>query len=1182
MSPLEAPTAKDQITATIMVVEDDPLQRNLMKTALQMAGHRVVEAKDGVEALQFLDESAPDLIIADINMPNIDGLDLLKALRANPETANIPFLLATANSAPDDIHKGFQLGADDYLTKPVSLLELQARVAAKISRPSVPFDQLPYDRRTGLLNESAFLDEVWREVLRAGNAGEKGWLAYIGVKEHASLKARFADRHDTPIVKQMMTLIEQDQLPLETQSANDDEDLLILIADASGVTVKERLARFVQRMTEYNFVVGEERVQVTPLIGLVSIVGDTPAERLLEQGRAAARYAVRYPQMPVVEYEPAHDQPTLDNEAGSQTAETAAQPVFPAVDELGPLPLAAVLGATILLTLLFVAAVRLLQLSRQETVYALVVISVLVAVGLIWRRLAVYRQKRAARSSVTARKMVSVPPYQKAGKLPPSPSGRIAATVMVVEDDPLQLKVISMALKLAGYEVVEAKDGVEALHLLDKAAPDLIITDINMPTINGLELLKALRANPETEAIPFILATASNTPDDIATGFRLGADDYLSKPISLIELQARVTAKLSRPSVPAEQLKRDRQTGLLTISAFVDEVKREALRAKDAADKSCVVCVSLSERDALIEHFGGRIYAPIIKQMITIAEYDRLPLEIMGMTGDHDLLFLIPGAAVSAVKERLHRFSRRMVRHTFVFGEESVRLTPIVGYVLIHEQAAAEHLIESAQAASLFAGLHLDLQAVEYQPSMAALAHEIKKKTQTVRQIRPWKLPNINWRTAFQVTLTLVLGLLVPFFMYALLDRLGFDITQEVYIVVVVGLFLTASLIWLEGMRALRRVDPPEVPNKHYPPASAIIAAYLPNEAATVEATIEAFLRLDYPAPIQVILAYNSPRDMPIERVFAEIAARDSRFIPFRVKNSTSKAQNVNAALTLVKGKFVGVFDADHHPDPDSFRRAWRWLANGYDIVQGHCLVRNGDASWVARTVAVEFEAIYAVSHPGRARLHNFGIFGGSNGYWKTELLRETRMHGFMLTEDIDSSFRVISSGYKIASDPYLISRELATTTVKALWNQRMRWAQGWYQVTLVQTPRLLRSKRLTFRQKLGVFHLLVWREIYPWLSWQMLPIIAYWSWKFGGLDKLDWFVPIFILTSIFTMTTGPLQLLFIRRLAEDSIRKRRRWMWWYLLMTSFAYVEYKNLIARVAQIKEIMGERVWKVTARG
>ena len=102
-----------------------------------------------------------------------------------------------------------------------------------------------------------------------------------------------------------------------------------------------------------------------------------------------------------------------------------------------------------------------------------------------------------------------------------------------------------------------------------------------------------------------------------------------------------------------------------------------------------------------------------------------------------------------------------------------------------------------------------------------------------------------------------------------------------------------------------------------------------------------------------------------------------------RVEDSTSKAQNVNAALRVAEGEFVGIFDADHHPMDGAFDRAWRWLADGADVVQGHCVIRNGSDSWLTRLVAVEFEQIYAVAHPGRAGLHDFGIFGGSNGYWR-------------------------------------------------------------------------------------------------------------------------------------------------------------------------------------------------------
>jgi cellulose synthase/poly-beta-1,6-N-acetylglucosamine synthase-like glycosyltransferase len=357
-----------------------------------------------------------------------------------------------------------------------------------------------------------------------------------------------------------------------------------------------------------------------------------------------------------------------------------------------------------------------------------------------------------------------------------------------------------------------------------------------------------------------------------------------------------------------------------------------------------------------------------------------------------------------------------------------------------------------------------------------------------------------------------------------------------------------------------------------------VIAAYLPNEAETVVETVEAFLRQDYP-DLQIVLAYNTPTPLPVEAELRAIAARDPRFEPLRVEGSASKAQNVNAALARVRGAFVGIFDADHHPAPGSFERAWRWLASGVDVVQGHCVVRNGTDTALSRIVATEFETIYAVSHPGRARLHGFGIFGGSNGYWRREVIERTRMRSFMLTEDIDSSLRVVRAGGRIVSDPGLVSTELAPDRLAVLWNQRMRWAQGWSQVALRHLRAALRSPELTLRQKLGCLHLLGWRELFPWLSLQTLVILTYWLIRSD--PPVSWFVPVFVATTLLTFSAGPLQAWTAWRMAHPSIRAHGRWFVLYGIASQLFYAELKNVIARTAHIKEAMRERKWKVTPR-
>ena len=286
----------------------------------------------------------------------------------------------------------------------------------------------------------------------------------------------------------------------------------------------------------------------------------------------------------------------------------------------------------------------------------------------------------------------------------------------------------------------------------------------------------------------------------------------------------------------------------------------------------------------------------------------------------------------------------------------------------------------------------------------------------------------------------------------------------------------------------------------------------------------------------------------------------------------------MNAALGRVRGEFVGVFDADHHPAPGSFHRAWQWIASGVGVVQGHCVIRNGETNFVTKLVAAEFEVIYAVSHPGRARMHGFGVFGGSNGYWRTSLLHRTRMQGFMLTEDIDSSMRVIRSGETIVSDPDLISTELAPETSRALWNQRLRWAQGWSQVSLRHLFTNVREAS-SLSQRLGVAYLLGWREFYPWISLQMLPLFVFWL--VTGRTNFDWFVPIFVATSITTFAAGPSQVWYGWRLSHESIHRHRRWFVLLFISSTLFYTEIKNAVARTAHVKEIMRDRQWKVTPR-
>jgi two-component system chemotaxis response regulator CheY len=110
---------------TILVVEDSPTMRQLISFAMKrIQNSKVVEATDGVDALKKLSQEKVDLILADINMPVMDGLKLLSLLRSNPSYKDIPVIMITTEGAEEDRKKALSIGANAYLTKPIQTQEL--------------------------------------------------------------------------------------------------------------------------------------------------------------------------------------------------------------------------------------------------------------------------------------------------------------------------------------------------------------------------------------------------------------------------------------------------------------------------------------------------------------------------------------------------------------------------------------------------------------------------------------------------------------------------------------------------------------------------------------------------------------------------------------------------------------------------------------------------------------------------------------------------------------------------------------------------------------------------------------------------------------------------------------------------------------------------------------------------
>ncbi len=146
----------------IVVVDDEPRMRKFMRMNLELEDFRVVEAANGLEALERTREDLPDLVVLDLMMPEMDGFEALERIR---ETSSVPVIILTVRADEEDKVRGLELGADDYVTKPFSPRELVSRIRAVLRRVEVPS---PVGRELVRVDDYLQIDFNRREVIVGG------------------------------------------------------------------------------------------------------------------------------------------------------------------------------------------------------------------------------------------------------------------------------------------------------------------------------------------------------------------------------------------------------------------------------------------------------------------------------------------------------------------------------------------------------------------------------------------------------------------------------------------------------------------------------------------------------------------------------------------------------------------------------------------------------------------------------------------------------------------------------------------------------------------------------------------------------------------------------------------------------------------------------------------------------
>jgi diguanylate cyclase (GGDEF) domain len=275
-----------------------------------------------------------------------------------------------------------------------------------------------------------------------------------------------------------------------------------------------------------------------------------------------------------------------------------------------------------------------------------------------------------------------------------SPSSK--KKILVVDDHEDNVEVLRARLESRGYEVEGAMSGQEALDTVSRWCPDLVLLDVMMPDMDGLEVVKRLKADPTLPFIPVIMQTALDSTERLVAGLEAGADDYVTKPINFAELEARVRVFLRIKRLQQDLAEREKELSemndkLLRISLTdgltgVDNRRALEQRLHEMFEHSLRLHEPISVVMCDIDHFkkvndtyGHAAGDEVLKQFAHILSEEAREIDRVGRYGGEEFLLLLPGTVLDAAVTFSERLRERVDAHTFSYEGGTLKRTVSFG-----------------------------------------------------------------------------------------------------------------------------------------------------------------------------------------------------------------------------------------------------------------------------------------------------------------------------------------------------------------------------------------------------------------------------------------------------------------------------------------------------------------------
>ncbi|WP_159739330.1 response regulator [Vibrio atypicus] len=221
------------------------------------------------------------------------------------------------------------------------------------------------------------------------------------------------------------------------------------------------------------------------------------------------------------------------------------------------------------------------------------------------------------------------------GNLPENPEGPL---LLVVDDEPVNLRVLDSFLRLEGYRVRTAKDGLEAIENIEKEKPELVLLDIMMPGMSGYQVCETLRKEYDHAQLPVIMLTALNQADDRIRGFNAGANDYLSKPFNKQELAARIMAHLTASKAEQRRIENQQLQLELKQRALVEasllETQGRLLEQLETAPEA-IICVRDDNKIRFANEAASKLFKRSTEQLKRSSAEELIAPKFLNVTQEH-------------------------------------------------------------------------------------------------------------------------------------------------------------------------------------------------------------------------------------------------------------------------------------------------------------------------------------------------------------------------------------------------------------------------------------------------------------------------------------------------------------------------------------------------------------------